>query len=166
MGGTIIGQGGSGIIVAGGSTFSGGTGNDEITGIGGLGSTTNGSGILVSVGSLIQTESGNDRVDALIGGFAGGGTVDLGAGDDEALGFGEILLLGGTGRDELFFGGEGMWTIEEVEIDNVGPGFQISQSDVIMTVSGVEKIGSADSGDLVDLIAGEMTITGGVVSLA
>jgi hypothetical protein len=50
---------------------------------------------------FIFTQGDNDRVDASDGGIRGRGFVDLGAGNNTFLGFGEHLLYGGGGRDTL-----------------------------------------------------------------
>ncbi len=66
-----------GIAMSGSSSMVFGNGDDILTGV-----SISGVGIFVSAGSsIIDTGFGNDIVDA-IGGFAGGGTVDLGGDND------------------------------------------------------------------------------------
>jgi hypothetical protein len=53
----------------------------------------------------LDAKAGDDRVDALIGGFGGGGLIKLGSGDDQAYGFGDIRIDGGSGHDRVFLPG-------------------------------------------------------------
>ena len=51
--------------------------------------------------------------DALVGGWAGGGRADLGAGNDVVRGFGSGTFDGGLGTDALTFNA-GTYSIERV----------------------------------------------------
>ena len=72
-------------------------GNDSIMGTGQF-------GIVNVSSSKINTGNGKDIVDALTGGFDGGGTVNLGRGKDLIRGFGEQIVDGGQGMDTAELG--------------------------------------------------------------
>ena len=61
----------------------------------------------------ILTGAGRDVVDALFGGFAGAGRVDLGADNDSLLGFGSGSFYGGLGRDMITLP-EGQYSIKYI----------------------------------------------------
>jgi hypothetical protein len=50
---------------------------------------------------FIFTQNGDDLVDVRQGGIRGGGFVDLGAGKDTFIGYGNHTVYGGGGRDTL-----------------------------------------------------------------
>lgn len=104
-------------------------GNDIITG-----SASGASGIGIYNDGTIDTGSDRDVVDALIGGFAGSGITNLGAGDDTLKGFGRGTFQGGIGQDTLVFN-PGTYTIT----DGVGAGNYVING--IMNVSGFELFG-------------------------
>lgn len=123
---TITGIGSTGIFNSG--TIDTGNGNDIITGIGvGVGisnarvssyiTTGNGNDIITGSGGVIgiqnlgtiDTGNGNDIVDALIGGFNGGGTILLGNGDDLIRGSQANF---GSGIAQKVDGGRGFDTAE------------------------------------------------------
>ena len=83
--------------------------------------------------------------DALVGGWAGGGRADLGAGNDVVRGFGSGTFDGGLGTDALTFNA-GTYSIERV-VGQRGV-FQVtlaSQLDSpVMTVSDFEFFGEGD----------------------
>jgi|LakMenEpi03Aug12_release.lakeMendotaPanAssembly.Ray.scaffolds.fasta_scaffold87054_2 hypothetical protein len=70
-----------------------GPGNDSIIGSGGKSGIRN--------RGYIFTQGGNDSVDAREGGIRGGGFIDLSAGSDTFIGFGNHVVYGGGGRDTL-----------------------------------------------------------------
>lgn len=70
-----------------------GPGNDTITGSGGRSGIRN--------RGYIFTQGGNDTMDVRDGRIRGGGFVDLGAGRDTFIGFGNHVVYGGGGRDKL-----------------------------------------------------------------
>lgn len=73
-----------------------GDGNDSILGIGGRAGIYN--------DGTINTGNGNDIVDALTGGFDGGGTIYLDKGNDLIQGFGSQNVDGGKGFDTAELG--------------------------------------------------------------
>jgi Ca2+-binding RTX toxin-like protein len=95
---------------------------------------TGASGIGIYNDGTIDTGSDRDLVDALIGGFAGSGITNLGAGDDTLKGFGRGTFQGGSGQDTLVFN-PGTYTITA----GVGAGNYIING--IMNVSGFELFG-------------------------
>ncbi len=135
----------AGIILVGGSYIDTGDGNDVITGSGSY------AGILL-YGNRIDTGSGNDRVDALTGGFLGTGYIDLDLGNDTVVGFGEVTLDGGEGRDKLLLA-EGDYLIT-----NGSQGFEIFKDSILMVCASIEDIGSALSGNTVELMAGTLSV--------
>ena len=84
-----------------------GAGNDVVTGSGEY------SGIYNEFKSSINTGDGDDTVDALTGGFRGGGETWLGSGDDNLKGFGTGMFDGGDGTDVLTFN-RGAYSIEHL----------------------------------------------------
>lgn len=66
-------------------------GSDNITGIADIG--------IFNSGTIV-TGNGTDTVDALTGGFAGGGTVNLGQGNDIIRGFGQQTVNGAQGNSD------------------------------------------------------------------
>jgi hypothetical protein len=104
---------GTGIDVNDG-TLDTGDGNDRIdgTGIAAINLVTGGAirtgngndtinGGIQNFGGTVETGAGNDTVDARDGGFSGTGTTNLGAGNDDLIGFGSGLFKGGGGKDTL-----------------------------------------------------------------
>lgn len=114
-----------------------GADNDTITGA----ATRSGSdryGIYLDSLSTIRTGSGADVVDAMNGGFAGGGRVDLGSGDDTLKGFGRGNFQGGDGiKDTLVFR-RGAYTIRDAGLGS----YLIND---VMRVSGFELFGPGAS---------------------
>ena len=107
-----------------------GEGNDSIIGNGVRGGITNYNRLSTGIGSdlvrgksksgagilnsrTIRTGRDNDTVDALVGGFAGGGKTLLGSDSDKLIGFGDGIFNGGRGNDALVQG-QGTYTITEV----------------------------------------------------
>jgi hypothetical protein len=85
---------GAEIILRNGGTIRTGAGNDKIT------------GSIQNFGGTIETGPGNDTVDARDGGFLGqipatSSVTDLGAGNDDLIGFGRGFFKGGAGKDTL-----------------------------------------------------------------
>jgi Ca2+-binding RTX toxin-like protein len=102
-----------------------GKGNDSITG------SSNNVGI-ANNGTIVTGED-NDIVNALVGGFFGTGTTDLGTGTDILKGFGSGNFIGGDGVDKILFG-QGSYTISGGLING------------IMNVTSFENIGGANGG--------------------
>jgi hypothetical protein len=125
-GGTSGIYGSSTVGISNSGTINTGNGNDTITGSGSP------SGIYNI--STINTGAGNDVVDALIGGFGGGGTTDLETGNDTLKGFGAGTFKGGLGSDTLVFNA-GTYTIAA----GVGAGNYVIGG--IMNVPGFELFG-------------------------
>ncbi len=78
------------------STIATGNGKDNITG--------SGNRIGIENSGTIETGNGRDTVDALTGGFAGNGMINLGKGKDLIRGFGEQTVDGGRGFDTAELG--------------------------------------------------------------
>ena len=109
-----------------------GNGDDTLTGEsrGGDG----GVGIEIDANSEINTGFGSDRVNAIRYGngdeFKGGGTVNLGADNDQLLGFGAITADGGQGEDSLLLSDgdyrfdSGSNTLSKGAVDMVVMGFE------------------------------------------
>jgi len=124
----LTGTGGNYGLVNGG-TINTADGNDVITGSGGTKGIENNGSIL--------TGDGNDSVNALLGGFSGLGTTNLGFGNDVLRGFGTGTFQGGPGSDTLKFN-PGTYTITAA-----APGtYQITKLGVQMTISGFERFGA------------------------
>jgi hypothetical protein len=150
----IVGEGGfagSFGLAVDNSVISSGAGNDRITGINTSGQLF---GIAVIGNGLISAGEGNDVVDASIGGFGYGGLIDMGNGNDTVLGFGDILIDGSTGTDKLLLP-EGSYSIT-----SNGTFFDIAKDSVTMIAGSVELIGSAFSGNTIDLATGALTVAG------
>ncbi len=63
-------------------------------------------GIAIYNEGTVKTGGGNDTIDALEGGFGGGGKYFLGWGRDTVKGFGDGYFDGGWGRDTLMLPGQ------------------------------------------------------------
>ena len=61
----------------------------------------------------IKFGGGKDVLDAIAGGFAGGGTFDMGADNDSVDGFGDAVIFGGAGRNGLTLP-DGTYTVHYV----------------------------------------------------
>ncbi|MBE9155167.1 hypothetical protein [Cyanobium sp. LEGE 06113] len=90
-------------------------GADGITGDGGVAGDAGSSGLKGDDGQrgiaiynegTVKTGGGNDTIDALEGGFGGGGKYFLGWGRDTVKGFGDGYFDGGWGRDTLVLPGQ------------------------------------------------------------
>jgi uncharacterized protein YkwD len=132
-------------IISYNGTIDTGNGNDTITGAGwGLG----GFGIFCS--DRIDTGSGNDVVDALVGGFAGRGLINLGDGDDTLKGFGFVTQWGtglfdaGLGSDRLLIGEAGTYTIS-AQADQAGF-YSLRKESNLMLIKSFEFLGNANDG--------------------
>jgi hypothetical protein len=150
----IVGEGGfagSFGLAVDNSVISSGAGNDRITGINTSGQLF---GIAVIGNGLISAGEGNDVVDASIGGFGYGGLIDMGTGNDTVLGFGDILIDGSTGNDKLLL------TEGSYSITSEGAFFDILKDGVTMIVSSLELVGSALSGNTINLAPGTLTVAG------
>lgn len=119
---TISGRFGNIASIDNSGTIRTGAGNDEITGSEGFGTgivntgmIETGSGCDIISGSsifsagidnsgMIETGKDRDTVDALSGGFSGGGTINLDNGDDLIRGFGTQIVDGGCGFDAAELG--------------------------------------------------------------
>jgi hypothetical protein len=118
-------------------TINTGNGNDTITCYGHYG---------IANMRSIDTGEGNDIVDALTGGFSGGGTIllgttNLGNGNDVIKGFGSGYFDGGLGTDKLLFG-SGTYTVS----NSTNNGFYtINDGATDMLVQGFEFVGSASN---------------------
>lgn len=99
---------------------------------------------------FISMGEGNDTVDGILGGYSGGGIIDLGGGNDTILGFGNVNALGGSGTDRLLLNA-GTYQISDGII--LCSGF-----DAVMSFQGIERIGSATSGESVNLLNGTLVI--------
>jgi hypothetical protein len=122
-----------------------GTGNDIIQGI--KTSTSNSGAAIFNSGSIIGG-AGDDEFDALIGGWAGSGKVDGGAGADSVMGFGSGTFDGGAGlKDELILGA-GTYALEYKAIPTATTAsFRLTRAGdagVVMNVINFEAIGSID----------------------
>ena len=100
------------------------SGNDIITGIG---PAAGGFGIYNS--GTITTYQGNDTIDALTGGFGGGGKYKLDEGNDTVKGFGIGTFDGGPGDDSLYL------PSGSYKVDRRG----IAGEDYFITPSGTDK---------------------------
>ena len=123
-----------------------GNGNDSITGSGSGSDSYYNYGIYSS--GSIDTGEGNDTVNALVGGFGGSGTTNLGIDNDTLKGFGSGNFNGGDGTDKILFG-EGSYTISDGVING------------IMNVTSFEAIGGANGG-LFTFANGTLTVTDGI----
>jgi hypothetical protein len=140
--GTVKGGNGKGTGISNGGTIDTGDGNDSI-----IGSSKDGPGILNN--GVITTGSGQDVVDALIGGFAGTGRINLGLGKDTLIGFGSGFFNGGGGGQDTLLFGVGSYDISASA--NPEGFFTISFGGTDMLVKDFELIGSAaDPGSAVD----------------
>jgi hypothetical protein len=115
-------------------TIDTGEGNDTI-----IGTCKPGIGILNN--GEIKTGEGQDIVDALIGGFAGTGTTNLGLGKDTLVGFGSGFFNGGGGGQDVLLFGAGSYDISASA--NAEGFFTISFGGTDMLVKNFELIGSA-----------------------
>jgi hypothetical protein len=161
--------GGYGISNINNGILNAGSGADQIVGIGGsagvfnqgtidagadddslVGRVRGAEGAAIWNEGFISMGEGNDTVDAILGGFTGGGIVDLGNGNDAILGFGDVNVNGGAGTDRLLLDA-GTYQISEGVITRSG-------SSAVLTFQGIERIGSATSGDSVNLLNGTLVI--------
>ena len=124
------------------STIKTGSGNDAITG---TVSNAKREAFGIFNDGVIDGGGGNDVFDALKDGWGGGGTVDLGRGDDVLRGFGSGSFIGGSGLDALTFS-SGTYRIEDVEGQRGV--FQITLDSLepspVMNVVGFEFFGEGD----------------------
>ena len=127
-----------------------GNGADRITGQGPTG--------IVNLG-VIRTENGDDVVDALIGGFAGNGLVQMGRGNDSVLGFGPGIFHGGMGIDSIFFN-PGTYDVSSRygRVSVITNSSDPSLAGIEMIVSGFEFIGSASTESLQVFSSGSFVI--------
>ena len=92
----------------------------------------------------IDTGNGADRMDAMAGGFAGAGFVDLGRGNDHLSGFGSGYFDGAAGIDTLRLP-SGSYRItgssDRVQLSAVGAGADA----VVMVVTGFERFAAGAS---------------------
>ncbi|MEB3333351.1 MAG: hypothetical protein VKP70_00020 [Cyanobacteriota bacterium] len=149
-----------------------GTGNDRIAGVGGnigirnFGTIHAGEGhdIITGQGATtgienwgtILTGLGDDTVNALTGGFAGLGILDLGSGNDVLRGFGTGTFDGGLGIDILDFQ-PGNYTITA----SGGGAYRISKGGLQMTVSRFERFAAGADVPLFSqaVLAGQVTFS-------
>ena len=131
--GTITGTGDIvGILNISNSMIETGNGQDTITGTGDI------VGIFNTSDSMIETGNGQDIVEALtvdaftgdplIGVFDGGGTVNLGRGEDLIRGFGEQSVFGGQGMDTAELGID-----YDVDLLSLGSSFDIKIGEMEFT---------------------------------
>ena len=124
------------------STIKTGSGNDAITG---TASNAKREAFGIFNDGVIGGGGGNDVFDALKDGWGGGGTVDLGRGDDVLRGFGGGTFIGGSGLDALTFS-SGTYRIEGVEGQRGV--FQVTldslEASPVMNVVGFEFFGEGD----------------------
>ena len=92
---------------------------------------------------FIFTQAGNDVVNVTNGGIRGGNKnfIDLGAGRDKFLGFGEHLLYGGSGEDLLLLP-KGTYTIDRRSSRR----FRVEKGKDELELVDFEQIGSIDGG--------------------
>jgi len=122
-----------------------GNGNDLIEGIK---ASTNASGAAIFNNGSILGGSGDDTFDALIGGWAGSGKVDGGAGADSIQGFGSGTFDGGAGlKDELILP-DGTYTVKYTVRPTASTAtFQLTRNGVtgvVMNCTGIEGITSTN----------------------
>ena len=146
---------GFGIINDSDSKIKTGVGNDTVTGIG---QSDRGSGIRNN--GIVDTGAGNDKINALKGGFSGGGTYDLGADEDVVFGFGTGIFKGGAGTDYIRLG-NGVYDIGASSISLDG---------ITMNIEGFEFIGGLQmerfQRTLFPVEPGILTVTDGGVTFA
>ncbi|MFN5193357.1 MAG: hypothetical protein ACK5E6_02885 [Cyanobacteriota bacterium] len=93
-------------------------------------------GFAIFATETVDTGRGNDVADARIGGFGGSGLFNFGAGNDKALGFGQIILNGEEGIDRLFLPGPAsIYTIAPIT-----GGSTYTKGLTVMTVLGFEAV--------------------------
>lgn len=124
-----------------GGTINTGIGNDTICGSG------DSAGIFNE--GVIETDAGNDIVKALVGGFSGIGTTNLGPGKDTLIGFGTGQFNGGDGTDTILLG-EGSYSVVYDMTTETGT---IQSGGTIMNIESFEAIGGVD-GQTVGLVSG------------
>ena len=87
----------------------------------------------------IELGTGNDSIEAeapdVFSGYTGGGTINLGAGDDLINGFGEQFIDGGEGFDVAQFGFKDF----SVTLGSEPNSLEIVANDITMSFSGVEQ---------------------------
>jgi hypothetical protein len=93
-------------------------------------------GFGIFVKKQLFTGDGRDVVDARDGGFGGGGTIDLGSGNDQAFGFGQITLNGGTGIDALSLPGQ----VSDYTTAAIAGGTAFTKDGITMQAIGFERI--------------------------
>jgi len=140
----LLGEGGTAGIFNQG-TIDAGADDDSLIGRG-----SEVEGVAIWNEGFISMGDGNDTVNGLFGGFSGGGAIDLGAGNDTILGFGDVNVIGGSGSDRLLLDA-GTYLISDGAI-------LCCDSYVVMTVQGFERIGSATSGETVNLRNGTLVV--------
>lgn len=120
-----------------------------------------GTGVLAGLRNdgYIDMGSGSDVVDVRAGGFAGTGYFYMGSGFDKVFGFGSQTIDGGGDRDSLFLK-QGTYKIAD-NTDEWGYTYGKTikdESGTSMVTSSFESIGSAFSGEEVDLKNGTLLI--------
>jgi len=93
---------------------------------------------------MICTGNGNDTVEALtpdglIGSFTGGGTIDLGKGDDLIRGFGNQTVDGGKGFDTAELGINATFGTGAITLGMASGDIQIMFGGQTMTFANVER---------------------------
>jgi len=120
-----------------------GNGNDTIQGIKASTATT---GAAIFNNGSIQGGTGDDTFDALIGGWAGSGKVDGGAGADSVMGFGSGTFDGGAGLNDELILPEGTYAVKyTVRPTATTATFQLTRNGdagVVMNCTGIEGITS------------------------
>ena len=119
----------AGVFVDQNSVINAGTGEDSLLG---WGFSTEDNSAIRNFG-LIKMGRGSDLVDASFGGFSGDGLTNLGAGDDQLLGFGTGFFNGGRGLDTLQLG-EGEYLFDSAAGTLVSAG-------ITMNLANIEQVG-------------------------
>lgn len=90
----------------------------------------------------INMGKGDDLIDARFGGLGGDGTIKMGKGDDEFIGFGDMKLInGGKGKDRLRLG------TGTFDVQKRGKKFLLSKDIGSLEIKSFEQIGSFWSRD-------------------
>ena len=80
-----------------------------------VGAATAAGGAGIVNASVVEAGDGNDTIDALTGGFVGGGAIRMGAGDDVVKGFGSAAIDGGDGEGDVLILPEGAYRVSNLE---------------------------------------------------